>query len=160
MKVYLASDHSGFALKSSLTTYFNELGYEVEDMGALTLDPEDDYPDYVRPAAECVAATEESMGIVIGSSGQGEAMVANRVSGVRCAVFYGTKQAPASFENEGTPGTDGYDIVRVARLHNDANMLSLAARFLSDEEAKKAIEVFFTTQFSGGERHVRRIRKF
>ncbi len=160
MKLYIASDHTGFGLKSELVSYVRMLGYEVEDMGAHELVPDDDYPDMITPAAERVAATPDTLGIVIGGSGQGEAMAANRVKGARCALFYGQAKAVGAIDAEGAPALDGYDIVRLAREHNDANVLSLAARFVDLETAKDAVRIFIETPFSGLERHARRIGKF
>jgi ribose 5-phosphate isomerase B len=112
-------------------------------MGPARLNPADDYPDYIRPCAKAVADTHDSMGIVIGMSGQGEAMAANRVRGARAAVYYG---GPA-------------DIIKLSRRHNDANILSLGARFVSFEEAAKAVDMWLMTQFEHDERHQRRILK-
>ncbi len=160
MKIFFAADHAGFLLKEALKDFAHTLGHEVEDMGALTLAPDDDYPDYVTPLAAGVAASPGSFGVIVGGSGQGEAMAANRVRGVRALLFYGTSTAFAPIEAEGTSGADGYDIVRLARKHNDANVLSLGARFVSGEVAREALRVFIDTAFSGGERHRRRIAKF
>lgn len=161
MKVYIATDHTGFILKNELVEYVrNVLLYEPEDLGAHELDPADDYPDLIRPCAERVVANTGSLGIILGGSGQGEAMVANRVKGARAAVFYGEARAEGAIDAEGAPSLDGYDIVRLAREHNDANILSLAARFVSLDEAKEAVRVFLETPFSGNERHARRIGKF
>jgi ribose 5-phosphate isomerase B len=160
-KIFIATDHAGYPLKEALVPYIGSLGYEVEDLGAHELSPEDDYPLLIKPCADAVAASNGSaLGIIIGSSGQGEAMVANRVPYIRASVFYGEVKAPGNVEEEGTPATDGFDIVRLARKHNDANMLSLAARFMSEETAKKAVELFLSTPFSSEERHQRRITEF
>jgi ribose 5-phosphate isomerase B len=159
-KVYLATDHAGFALKEALRAYITELGHEVEDMGALELSSDDDYPDFVLPCAKRVAGEAGAFGIIFGGSGNGEAMAANRVSGARAAVFYAERGAEGPLETEGTGSHDGFDIVRLARLHNDANILSIGARFVSLPEAQGAIRVFLETAFSGDERHVRRIGKF
>jgi ribose 5-phosphate isomerase B len=146
MTVYFATDHAGYALKEALLTYVrDELGYSVEDCGAYTLDPEDDYPDFIQKAAQKIG---ESAGgaraIILGGSGQGEAMVANRVPGVRATVYYG-----------GVP-----EIITLSREHNDANVLSLGARFVSEDEAKHVVAEWLALPFSGEERHVRRIAKF
>jgi ribose 5-phosphate isomerase B len=160
-KVFIASDHAGFELKATLVPYLQSIECDVEDLGANELIPEDDYPVLIQPCAEAVASSEGiALGIVIGSSGQGEAMVANRTPGVRAAVFYGESHAPAVLDIEGTPAQDGYDIVRLARMHNDANILSLGARFLTEEQAKKAIDIFLHTPFSTKERHQRRMAEF
>lgn len=143
MKLYIASDHAGYELKQKLTPYLRELGHEVEDEGPESFDPEDDYPDFVQACARQVASTG-TLGIVIGGSGQGEAMAANRISGVRAAVFYG----------------GSLDFVKLAREHNDANILSLGARFVPEAMAKEAVKLFLETPFSGDTRHIRRIAKF
>lgn len=143
MKIYLGTDHAGYELKETLKAFLTDLSHDVSDLGAFALDPGDDYPDFVRPCAEAVVADAGSFGIVLGMSGTGEAMVANHVPGIRAAVFY-----------------DGpMEIVRLAREHNDANMLSLGARFISPEDAKTAVQTFIETPFSNAERHVRRIAK-
>ncbi|HWH16313.1 MAG TPA: RpiB/LacA/LacB family sugar-phosphate isomerase [Candidatus Paceibacterota bacterium] len=161
MKVFIATDHTGYILKNALVEYVRDvLLYEVEDLGAHELNPGDDYPDLIRPCAEKVAGQKDTLGIILGGSGQGEAMVANRVPGARAAVFYGQARAAGAVDAEGAPSLDGYDIVRLAREHNDANVLSLAARFLSEEDAKEAVRIFLETPFTGSERHMRRIAKF
>ena len=144
LKVYFASDHAGFALKNALILYIGTLGYEVQDLGAHTLDPEDDYPDFITPCAKRVVSEKGSFGIIIGKSGEGEAMAANRIHGVRAAVFYGGNTQLLTF----------------AREHNDANILALGAGFLSEEEAKQAAKQFLETSFSNDERHIRRLAKF
>ncbi|MDE2079078.1 MAG: RpiB/LacA/LacB family sugar-phosphate isomerase [Patescibacteria group bacterium] len=154
MKVYFASDHAGFELKAKLIEHVRELGYEAEDCGALTYDADDDYPDFIAPCAKKVAADLGSFGIVLGASGQGEAMCANRVKGARCALYYG---APAK-EQTDMDGNE-LDMIASTRAHNDANMLSLGGRFLLDDEAKAAVEKFLATPFSNAERHLRRIKK-
>lgn len=143
MKIYIATDHAGFEMKERLVPYLkNDLGHEVIDMGAHKLDPYDDYTGFIPHAAREVSRDPGlARGIVLGGSGEGEAMVANRFPNVRCAVYYG--------------GT--LDIVRLSREHNDANMLSLGARFLSLDEAKSAVKLWLATPFSEDERHVRRI---
>jgi len=143
-KVYFAADHAGFDLKNALLVHTQTLGHEVEDLGAHTLDPEDDYPDFITPLARRVASEPGAFGIIVGGSGQGEAMAANRIIGVRAAEWYG--------------GTT--DVVRLAREHNDANILSIGARFLGAGEASTAVRLFLDTPFSGEARHVRRLAKF
>lgn len=155
-KIYFAGDHAFFELKNVLTDYVRTLGHDVEDLGALTLDPEDDYPDMVSVCAKRVAGETGSFGVIGGGSGQGEAMVANREKGIRSAVFYGKGQLMQSISVQ----DDGYSIVRLSREHNDANVLSLGARFISIDEAKEAVRIFVATQFSGDSRHTRRISKF
>jgi len=148
MNIYLASDHAGVALKAKIL----EAIPGAIDMGASEVAPEDDYPAIIRPCAEKVAGEEGSFGIVLGGSGHGEAMVANRVPGVRCATFYG----PVIPQE----GGDMFDIVRVSRMHNDANMLSIGARFVSEDDALRAVRIFLETPFSRDERHIRRIASF
>lgn len=160
MKLFLACDHAGFRLKSALLEHLPLLGHEVEDMGAFTLDPADDYPDYVTPLAHAVVAAPESMGIICAGSGQGEAMCANRVPGVRAAVFYGAMPVTDALDMEGSHSEDGYDSVRLPRKHNNANVLSIGARFVSAEEADEAVRIFLSTEFSTDPRHARRIAKF
>lgn len=142
MKLYLASDHAGFKLKEFLKETLSK-SYEIEDCGAYTNDSRDDYPDFIETAAKKVSHDEFSKGIVMGGSGQGEAIVANKIKGIRAAVFYGGNQ----------------ELLRLSKLHNDANILSLGARFLSHEEALKAVTVWLETGFSQDERHMRRIEK-
>ncbi len=142
MKVYVASDHAGFELKAAVVPFLKLLGHEVEDLGPHTFDPKDDYPDLIFPLARRVAE-EQVLGIVLGGSGQGEAIVANRVRGVRAVVYYG----------------GDLEIVRLAREHNNANVLSLGARFLQSGEVEEAVRVFIREPFSGDERHVRRLGK-
>lgn len=142
--IYLASDHAGFHLKEIIKQYLQSRKIAVEDCGPAHEDPQDDYPDFIFPAAQKVAQhPDEHRGIFIGGSGQGEAMAANKVAGIRAAVFYG--------------GTDA--LIQLSREHNNANVLSLGARFLTATEAWNAVELWLTTPFSGDERHMRRIQK-
>ncbi|MBY0376724.1 RpiB/LacA/LacB family sugar-phosphate isomerase [Patescibacteria group bacterium] len=159
MKIYISSDHTGYEIKEKLNTYITELGHEVVDKGPFEYDGADDYPDFVKGMAEDVAMDRESLGIIIGGSGQGEAMCANRVNGARAAVFYGQAIAKSNIDIKGGESTDPFEIVKLARVHNNANILSLSARFLSLDEIKFAIELFIATKFLGEERHVRRIEK-
>ena len=142
MNLYIGADHAGFTLKNHLKEQLHADGYNIEDCGAFKFDPLDDYPDFIIPAAEKVANEPNSRGIIIGGSGQGEAMAANRIQGVRAAVYY-----------------DGhFDIIKLSRLHNNANILSLGARFLSAERAIKVLNIWLTEKFEGG-RHENRINK-
>jgi|TARA_B100001964_G_C14209422_1_gene589759 ribose 5-phosphate isomerase B len=141
-KIILATDHAGFKLKEEIKEFLANKGYEVDDVGAHSLDQEDDYPDFIIPAAKKVAK-EQSRGIILGSSGQGEAIAANKVKGIRAALYYGKNM----------------DIVKLSRTHNNANILSLGAKFLSKEEAIKAVETWLETDFSNVERHKRRLKK-
>jgi len=143
MRIFIGTDHAGFELKEALVPFLRELGHDVEDMGAHTFEALDDYPDFIRPVAEAVARDAESRGIILGGSGQGEAMCANRVKGVRAAVYYG---GPV-------------DIAVLSREHNDANIISFGARFVEANEAKEVVRVWLETAFSGEEKHARRIAK-
>ena len=143
MRIFIGSDHAGFEIKGILLPFLRVLGHEVEDMGAHTLNLLDDYPDFIHPVAEAVAKDSSARGIILGGSGQGEAMCANRVKGARAAVYYGGP----------------FDIAVLSREHNDANILSLGARFIDEDEAKEVVRVWLETAFSGDERHARRIQK-
>ncbi len=159
MKVYIGSDHTGYDFKQKLIDYLEELGYKTEDKGCFTFDTDDDYPDFVKPVAEAVANDPGSMGIVMGGSGQGEAICANKVKGIRSAVFYGPHEALKEVDVAGRKSNDPFEIVKLAREHNDANVLSLAMRFVSEDDCKFAIRLFLSTRFEGEERHVRRLFK-
>ncbi len=158
-KIVLASDHAGFERKSQIYTYLVDLGYDVVDMGPHEYNTEDDYPDFIKPLAISVAQESDSIGIIFGGSGQGEAIVANRVPRIRCAVFYGPQKAAASVDATGRMSDDAYEVVRLERLHNDANLLSIGVRFVTIDETKEAVQLFLETPFSEEERHVRRINK-
>lgn len=147
-KVYFATDHAGLALKNELVTFVrDELGHEVIDCGAYENEPADDYPPLIvraiRPLVTDTCQGIHSSAIILGGSGQGEAIMANRFKHCRAAVYYG-----------GQP-----EIVNFSREHNDANVLSLGARFLSIDEAKAAVKQWLATPFSGEARHMRRIRQ-
>ena len=158
MKVYFASDHTGFAMKNDLSDYVHSLGYDVEDCGAKTLDTNDDYPAIILEAVKKVAHDFSegtiSKAIIFGGSGQGEAMVANRIKGIRAAVYYGE---PQRLQQD----TTGHllDILHSSREHNNANVLSLGSRFISLDEGKKVVKEWLAAPFSGEERHGRRIRQ-
>lgn len=159
MKVYLGTDHAGFDLKEKVKAYLLEKGYEVEDYGAHTFNKDDDYPDFIGPAAQGVSQNPGSMGIVFGGSGQGEAIVSNKYPNVRASLFYTPVIPPGVVDLEGNKSTDPYELLALTRAHNDSNVLSLGARFLTEEQAIKAVEIFLTSPFLGEERHVRRIEK-
>jgi ribose 5-phosphate isomerase B len=159
-KIYLASDHAGLVLKRALLPHLAALGYEAADLGSREPHPDDDYPDLILPFARRVAAEPGARGIAFGGSGQGEAMAANRIPGVRAAVFYGPARAVRDLESEGGASEDAYDIIRLARRHNNANILSIGARFVTEADAREAVRIFLETPFSGMERHVRRLAKF
>jgi ribose 5-phosphate isomerase B len=145
MIIYFGSDHAGFEMKNELLLYVKDvMGCEVVDCGATTFDADDDYPDFVSPAALAVSESPHSRkAIILGGSGQGEAMCANRYAHVRAVVYYGSEP----------------DIIRLSREHNDANVLSLGARFLTISEAKKVVHTWLLTAFKGDARHTRRISK-
>ena len=143
MKILIASDHAGYELKKELISYLTKIDYEVEDKGSFKYLQEDDYPDFVAPLAREISENDDLKGIIIGGSGQGEAMVANRFEGVRAAVYC----------------ANNLDIIKLSREHNNANILSLGARFLSIRKAKKAVKLWLETSFSGEERHLRRLAK-
>lgn len=153
MKIYLATDHAGFELKNKLKDILSSEGHEVVDKGPFHYDSQDDYPDLIKPAAEAVSADKGSFGIILGGSGQGEAMCANRVGGVRAAVFYGDSGEQTDISGE------TIDIITSARTHNNANVLSIGARFLTEEEVLNAVRKFLSIPFKEEERHVRRINK-
>ncbi len=138
MKIAIGSDHAGFKYKEMIKRLLLDLGHEVADFGTDSEEPVD-YPLFVRPAAQAVASSEAERGVVLGGSGNGEAMAANRIKGVRCALCWNVETA------------------RLARLHNDANVISLGQRMLSEETALEIVRVWLETPFEGG-RHRRRIQ--
>jgi len=137
MKIALGTDHAGFELKEAVKELLGSLGHEVKDFGTFSEEPVD-YPLFVRPAAEAVARGECERGIVFGGSGNGEAMVANKVHGVRCALSWNAESA------------------RLSRQHNDANVLSLGQRLVPREMALEIVRIWLQTDFEGG-RHERRV---
>jgi ribose 5-phosphate isomerase B len=139
VKIALASDHAGFEYKEAIRHWLAAQSHSVADFGAFSREPVD-YPDFIRPAAEAVARGQCDRGIVLGGSGNGEAIVANKVCGVRCALCW----------NE--------DTARLSRQHNDANVLSLGQRMIPRDLALRIVEIWLTTPFEGG-RHLARIRK-
>lgn len=159
MKIALASDHAGLEQLKELGSYLNSLEHETIDFGPKSLNPDDDYPDFIIPAARAVASGECEKGIILGGSGQGEAITANKIKGVRCAVFYGPAVARKVVDAAGRTSHDPYEIVRLSREHNDSNLLSLAARFVALEDMKQVIKLWLETPFSNEERHIRRINK-
>lgn len=138
-KIALGADHAGFRLKEKTAGHLRASGYQVRDFGTDSEQPVD-YPDYIIPAARCVAAGQCDLGIIFGGSGNGEAMAANKVSGIRCAVCWNVATA------------------RLAREHNNANMISIGARMVGAEEAMAIIDAWLNASFQGG-RHLRRIEK-
>jgi len=142
MKIHIATDHAGFALKEAVMTYLIEQNHDIVDHGAFAFHEDDDYPEYIKKASLAVSGNSiTDIGIIFGGSGQGESMVANKYPYVRSALWYG----------------GSYDIITLAREHNNANMLSLGGRFISTEESIRAVQLFLDTPFSKEERHIRRI---
>ena len=139
MRIAIAADHAGFHYKTMLARHLAAAGHDVVDFGTTSTDPVD-YPDFVHPAAEAVATGGCERGVVLGGSGNGEAMTANRHRGVRCAVCWNEESA------------------RLARAHNDANMISLGERMIAEDLAARIVDVWLATPFEGG-RHQARIRK-
>lgn len=152
-KIYISTDHAGFELKEKLKVYIGELGYDVEDKGPFAYDADDDYPDLIRPVAEAVAGDEGSMGVILGGSGQGEAMCANRVKGARAGVYYGGASTQTDISGQ------TLDMIGSMREHNNANIISIGARFMTLDEVKSAVKKFLETPFPKNERHLRRINK-
>ena len=140
MRVYLGSDHAGFELKAHLIEHLTAAGHEPVDCGPTAYDPDDDYPPYCFATGERVLADPGSLGVVIGGSGNGEQIAANKVSGVRAALAWSEETA------------------RLAREHNDAHVVSIGARMHTPDEAARFVDVFLGTAFTGGERHARRLR--
>ena len=139
MRVHIGGDHAAYELQRDLVTWLTEQGHDVVDHGPLDLDPQDDYPVYVLRAARAVAEEQGSLGIVLGGSGNGEQMAANKVAGIRAALAYRP------------------ELARLAREHNDAQVVSLGARMHSIDEAREIVDTFLATDFSGDARHQRRI---
>jgi ribose 5-phosphate isomerase B len=139
MKVAIGSDHAGFHYKGLIITQLRGMGHEVDDFGTNSTDPVD-YPLYIRPVAEAVANGDYERGVVLGGSGNGEAIVANRVRGVRCTICWSV------------------DAARFARMHNDANVLSIGERMISEDLLRQVVQTWFTTPFEGG-RHIQRIQE-
>ena len=139
MKIAIASDHAGFELKDTIKEYLAKKGYIIQDFGTYSSKMVD-YPDYIIPAAESVSKKKNNLGIVIGGSGNGEAIAANKVKGIRCAVCWNIKSA------------------RLAREHNNANVISIGARMISEKESIKIVDSWLKSTFKKG-RHLRRIKK-
>ncbi len=139
MKIAIGSDHAGFKYKERIKQYLLNLGHEVEDFGTHSEEPVD-YPVFIRPVALAVARGEAERGIVLGGSGNGEAITANRIKGIRCALCWNVETA------------------RLARQHNDANVIALGERMITEEVALQIVQIWLTTSFEGG-RHLRRIQQ-
>lgn len=152
MKIFVSSDHAGFGHKEKLIAFLLELGHEVVNKGAFEYNEEDDYPDYIIPVAREVSMhPNEVRGIVLGGSGQGEAMAANKFRSVRATVFYGQKHCIVTEDHD--------SIIKISRADNNSNVLSLGARFITEEEMKTAVKEWLDTPFKGTEKYQRRIDK-
>lgn len=143
MHIYLATDHAGFALKNFVKEHLLAAGYAVVDCGAQHEDPLDDYPDYIAVAAKHISATPRDRAVIFGGSGQGEAMLANRFQNVRATTYYGGP----------------LEIITLSRQHNDANVLSFGARFVTPEEAVEALTLWLTTEPLTDPKYMRRVHK-
>jgi len=151
MRIFVGSDHAGFGLKEKLVPYLKGQGHEVMDMGAHVYDEHDDYPDFVIPVAREVSRNPNTTrGIIFGATGEGESICANKFPHVRAVVYYGVGHCVVD---------DEADVIERSRAHNDANVLSLAGRYLSEEDVLEAVSRWLTTPYSGDERHVRRLGK-
>lgn len=159
MKIYLATDHAGIELKEKVKKFLQDNHYEVEDFGAHKFVPTDDYTTYISQVGAAVSAHPEERGIIFGGSGQAEAMLANKYKGVRCALFYAPRVPVHAADVEGRKSEDPYEMIRLTREHNNANVLSLGARLLSEEEALTAVGMWLKQPFTQEPRHVRRIEK-
>lgn len=159
MKIAVSTDHAGYEQIKHIQTFLESLGHECKNFGPGQYDESDDYPDFIKPAAEAVASGQCDMGIIFGGSGQGEAIVANRQKGIRCGVFYGPVAPVKEVDAEGSQSTDEYEILRLNRRHNNANMLSLGGRFLDQSTIEKAVSIWLETAYEEVERHARRIAK-
>ena len=151
MKIFIGTDHAGYVLKEKLVTFLKARGYEVVDKGALKYDENDDYPDFVIPVAREISKdSDKAKGIIIGGTGEGEAIAANKFPHVRAVVYYG----------KATPVVDDEsNIIERSRQHNNSNILSLAARYLTEEDMMEAVNLWLNTPYSGDERHIRRLGK-
>lgn len=143
MKIFIASDHAGFEMKEALKGWLSENGHEIRDFGATVYDKDDDYPDFIAPLAVELGGNSEAFAILVGKSGQGEAIAANRHQGVRAMVY----------------NQDNLQVVKLAREHNDANAISIGTAFVTIDQAQQAITTFLETPFSKDERHMRRLGK-
>ena len=151
MKIFVGSDHAGYGLKEKLVPFLKGAGHEVVDEGAKEYNEGDDYPDFVVPVAKEVSANpENTRGILIGATGEAEAMTANRFSHVRAVNYYGKANCIVD---------DEADILVRSRDHNDTNILSLGARYLTEEAMIEAVTLWLNTPFGGGEKHIRRLGK-
>lgn len=159
MKIYLATDHAGYELKERVKTFLQGLEYDVEDCGVHEFNPDDDYPDFIAKAAQKVSEFPTDRAIIFGGNGQGESMLANKFPYVKAVVFYSPKVPVRTVDVTGLVSDDPYEMIRLTREHDDANILSIGARFVTDEEAFTAIKLWLETPFSQSQRHARRLKK-
>jgi ribose 5-phosphate isomerase B len=151
MKIFIGTDHAGFGLKEILVSYLEKQGHEVVDKGAYKFDEGDDYPDFIIPVAEEVSKDpNNAKGIILGATGEGEAIVANKFKHVRAVVYYGKAECIVDYDA---------DVILRSRQHNDSNILSLGARYLTEDTMLDVVTHWLSTPFSGEERHVRRLAK-
>ena len=151
MKIYIGTDHAGYVLKEKLVTSLKAQGYQVVDKGAFEYDEHDDYPDFVIPVAKEVSIDPNNVkGIILGATGEGEAITANKFPHVRAIVYYGKSHSVVD---------DEADVLVRSREHNNANVLSLGARYFTEEEMMDAVNLWLKTPYSDEERHVRRLAK-
>ena len=159
MKLAISTDHAGFMDSQKLIEFLSSKGHQCFNFGPITYQENDDYPDFIFPAAKAVADGSCERGIIMGGSGEGEAMAANRTKGIRCSVYYGPAKAIQAIDAEGHIDNDSYEIIKLSREHNDANMLSIAARFVDYSEIEKIIDLWLSIPFGADERHQRRNQK-
>lgn len=159
MRIALATDHAGYEQLKDIQEYLESLGHECRNFGPDSLNPADDYPTFIFQAARAVASGEYERAVIMGGSGQGEAMAANRFKNIRCAIFYGPSVAKKVVDIEGRISRNPYEIIKLSRQHNDSNVLSLAARFVSLQDMKQATKLWLETPFGAAERHKRRIEE-
>ncbi len=154
MRIYVGTDHAGYVLKEKLVSFLKAQGHEVFDEGAYTYDEQDDYPDFISKVARAVSKdvydSTKVRGIILGGTGEGEAIVANRFPHVRAVVYYG-KVTPVVEDESG--------ILARSRSHNDSNVLSLGARYFNEEDLVEIVDYWLNKPYSGDERHVRRLQK-
>jgi ribose 5-phosphate isomerase B len=151
MKIYIGTDHAGYVLKEKLLSSLKGQGYEVIDEGAFEYNEMDDYPDFVVPVARAVSKNpEEARGIILGGTGEGEAIAANKFPHVRAVVYYGKSKCVVD---------DEADIIVRSRQHNNSNILSLGARYFTEESMMEAVNLWLSTPFGKGEKHIRRLAK-
>jgi ribose 5-phosphate isomerase B len=148
MKIFIGTDHAGYVLKERIVTFLRGEGHEVVDKGAFEYNEHDDYPDFVIPVAEEVSRDPDNVkGIILGATGQGEAIAANRFPHVRAVVYYGEGKCVVD---------DEANIIVRSREHNNSNVLSLGARFIREEDVMSVVDLWLKTPYTGSERHVRR----